>query len=282
METQLRAILSFLRSRGVEPVLGKGWAVARHYPAAGLRPFGDLDLLIRPEEMGAAVEALNDPDHPMAPVEIHGSFHQLLDRSLADLLHRSRFVPLGDTEVRILAPEDHLRLLALHGFGHGHWRPLWLCDLAVFLEEIGKEEDPFDWELCMSGDRWRSEGVRCGLGLARALLGVELEKAGVPAAWRDPSLPEWLIPSVLRSWGARKHWLHMDDARELVGSPRKLLAVAGLKWSNPLEVTYRRGAPWNENPRLPYQVFDYLARGLGFIGGLPGATLRRRRRPPSP
>jgi len=30
--------------RGVEPILGKGWAIARLYPERGMRPYGDIDL----------------------------------------------------------------------------------------------------------------------------------------------------------------------------------------------------------------------------------------------
>src|SRR5207249_8403384 len=33
--------VALLRSAGVEPLLAKGWAVARLYPEAGLRPHGD-------------------------------------------------------------------------------------------------------------------------------------------------------------------------------------------------------------------------------------------------
>jgi Uncharacterised nucleotidyltransferase len=50
-EQQVMQVCSLLRSSGVEPLLLKGWAVARLYPQSGLRPLGaDIDLLIRPDQ----------------------------------------------------------------------------------------------------------------------------------------------------------------------------------------------------------------------------------------
>jgi hypothetical protein len=280
MERHLAEIIPFFRKRGIEPVLGKGWAVGRLYPGVGLRPYGDLDLLVLPKESAKALEALSNPARPVAPVEIHTEFHQLADRTPEELFRRSRLEVLGEMEIRVLGHEDHFRLLALHGLTHGYWRPAWLCDLAVFLEEVTPDSDAFDWSLCMEGDHWRNEGVRCALGLVQALLGVDLEAAGVPAPWREPPLPGWLVPSALRAWGAPKHYLHKRAPVELLGRPRELFDTARLKWTNAMEVTWRREAPWDDSPRLPHQVMDYLARGVGFLGQAVFSVLRGKSKIP--
>src|SRR6266550_790143 len=53
-QTKTEKISRLLRAAGVDSIVVKGWAVARHYPQPGLRPSGDIDLLIRPRDYRAA------------------------------------------------------------------------------------------------------------------------------------------------------------------------------------------------------------------------------------
>ena len=57
-ERQVVATFRVLRSGGVEPILIKGWAIARAYPEAGLRPSGDIDLYVSPERQAKAQAVL--------------------------------------------------------------------------------------------------------------------------------------------------------------------------------------------------------------------------------
>jgi hypothetical protein len=266
LEQQLREVVSLLRNQGIEAILTKGWALGRLYPETGLRPYGDLDLLVFPHQLLRARDALTSPGSPTAPVELHTGFPMLADRCLDRLFEFSRLVSLEGVSIRILGPEDQLRLVTLHGLNHGLCRPLWLCDVAVALDAIPPE---FDWGYAMRGDPWLSEGVRCSLGLVRELLQVDLGRVGVPATWQEGPLPAWLVPGALRAFGATRHYMDLLDPGELVLDPRALLQAARLRWSNPLEVTWRRRAPWNDRPRLPYQLLDYLVRGGGFLGRVP-------------
>src|SRR5436190_10436657 len=53
-QTKIERVFRCFRSVKVEPILIKGWAVARRYPQPGLRPYGDIDLLIRPDDLSLA------------------------------------------------------------------------------------------------------------------------------------------------------------------------------------------------------------------------------------
>jgi hypothetical protein len=66
-----------------------------------------------------------------------------------ELFARSQLVPLGDSQIRILGDEDHLRIICLHLLRSGAWRPLWLCDVAVALETLSPD---FDWDICLGRD----------------------------------------------------------------------------------------------------------------------------------
>ena len=43
-EVRLREVVTILHEAGIEVLVSKGWSIARLYPQAGLRPYGDLDL----------------------------------------------------------------------------------------------------------------------------------------------------------------------------------------------------------------------------------------------
>jgi hypothetical protein len=270
LETQLARLNPLFRDRGVEPVLGKGWAMGRLYPEPGLRPYGDLDFLVPSPQMKAAEEALAAQEETRPAVELHASFNELEDRSPEELASRSRLEELDGVPIRIFSPEDHLRLLALHGLEHGLCRPLWLCDVALFLESIPKD---FDWEYAGWGAPWLTDGVRCSLGLSRELLGVDLDTVGVPAVWGTAPLPKWMARAALGAFGADAHYMDLLHPEELLLKPRKLARAARLRWANPIEVTFRRRAPWNDGSRLPHQLADYLLRGVRFSIKAPGTLI---------
>ena len=97
-ESQIQKAFAVLRSTGVEPLLAKGWAAAQLYPEQGLRPYGDIDLYVRPEQHRAARIALST-GVPPGPVDLHRGFHELDDRSFEELCGRSRQGNLGGVEV---------------------------------------------------------------------------------------------------------------------------------------------------------------------------------------
>jgi hypothetical protein len=57
-EQEIKHVLSLLRAVDIEPVLVKGWAIARRYPDRALRPYGDIDLCVRPDQFAKAAAAL--------------------------------------------------------------------------------------------------------------------------------------------------------------------------------------------------------------------------------
>ena len=260
-EQELAAVLEWLGGRGIEPLLVKGWAAARLYPERGLRPYGDIDLCVPPEQLAAARAALAEPGAPRAAVEIHAGCPWLPEWSWHELLRGSYRVTVGTSgfATRLLADEDHLRLLCLHALAHGVWRPLWLCDIAAALEGSPRA---FDWQRLLGGGRRRSDWVACALGLAHRLLGAEV--TGTPVAERAARLPRWLMPAVLRQWEAGPgasagQWGRLAAAL-LRGRPGDIWAAARARWRNPVQATVEAGAPFNELPRLPFQLIAAARR----------------------
>src|SRR6266704_3799000 len=88
-ERDIQNVLALLSRAGIEPVLVKGWAIARLYPESGLRPYGDIDLCVHPEQFAAAKAALsNEPNN--SQVDLHRGFAKLDTRSWDELYARSQ------------------------------------------------------------------------------------------------------------------------------------------------------------------------------------------------
>ncbi len=255
-EGHLREVVPLLRAAGVEAILVKGWSAARLYPETGLRPYGDLDLCVRPDQVSTAITVLNRAGQRFGFVELHEGIPDLAGRSWDEAYRRSQLVPLDGVLIHILGPEDQLRQLVLHQMRHGAHRPLWLCDIGAVIETI---TPTFDWGYCLSGDRGPSAWVLCFVGLACRLLEARLTDAAI--ARRADDLPPWLVPAVLRKWGS--------------GGQRTEGRLA--RWLDPITRSYRA--------RLRPSRSRLRAQFLGLLGGLRelpariGRNLRKRRRP---
>ncbi len=269
-EPRIVQAITLLRSAGVEPLLVKGWAVARLYPERGLRPYGDIDLCVRPEQHAVAVAALAAPAAGTVVVDLHKGLPELHRPSLDDVYERSQLVSLGEIDVRTLGPEDHLRYMCIHMLRHGAYRALWLCDIAVVLEYLPKD---FDWEYLLRGDRRRADWVASAVCLAHGLLGACLD--GTPMAERARLLPGWLRPAVLSQWSIDEHYMDSPSMAYSFVHPAQLLRALRLRWPNPIQATVGVGGPFNGLPRWPFQLWECVLRTAHFLTQVP--TLIRLR-----
>lgn len=268
----IKQVFSALRAVGVEPLLMKGWAIARLYAEPGLRSYSDMDLCIRPDQHAAARDALRSMQAKGIQVDLHDAAGRLDALSWNDLYEFSEIARLGDTDVRVLGAEDHLRIISLHFLAHGGWRPLWLCDVAVALEARGVR---FDWERCLGPDSRRARWVCCAIKLAHHLLGAEVSDA--PLFVRDVRLPSWLIPSVLRQWNTCLNPNHREMAlTSLLGrlhQPDALFKELRERWDRPLRATIELNGPFSEMPRALFQLASLLIHS----GEIPRQLMRAMR-----
>jgi hypothetical protein len=259
-ERQLASAFRVLRSSGVEPILIKGWAIARAYPEAGLRPSGDIDLYVSPERQAKAQAVLNAASRRQYWVDLeHDEISRFSEFDFAELSDRSELVNLNGTEIRVMGAEDHLRILCLHLLKHGAWRPLWLCDVAAALES---RHPNFDWDRCFGRNKRKADWIACTIGLANRLLGAELRD--VPVGDRPNNLPQWLISSVLKQWSAPYPPNLPSFASQLKGGwwrPDILTAVRQ-RWPNPIQATVDGNGSFDNTTRLPFQLRDCIVRAV--------------------
>jgi hypothetical protein len=270
-EREIGRAVVLLRSAGIEPLLVKGWAAARLYAEPGLRPYGDVDLVV-PRGRLRLAQATIESERFDWPLDLHERYDELADRDVSQVFERAETVPIADTVVRIPGAEDHLRILCLHLLRHGAWRPLWLCDVGATLESCDAR---FDWDRVFDGGRRRSEWVASVLNLAQRLLGAKLERSAIPA--RPGALPGWLVSAVLEEWGRDARHRRTPLVEAVARRPAAILAELGRRWPNPVRASFERAGRPNEWPRFPFQFGEYLV-GAFSIPRQVGEWLTRRRR----
>ena len=201
---QLSEMIQALNDAGIQPILLKGALLAwRYYPTPGLRPFTDVDLLVRIEERERAAAVLTNLGYLEAMsqygrsrewysrvhmhwmfrcsqrllVELHWALTSPASRAQFDtkaLWDRSPVLEWRGGWVRELALEDQILFLATHATKHRFRVPFrHLLDLAALIEVHGFPSfDPI-WE------RARAYGAE--LDLAAYL--------GVAERWKVISFP---------------------------------------------------------------------------------------------
>jgi len=272
-EINTRDIFIRARAANIEPVLFKGWALARLYPEDGLRPYGDIDLWVRTKDLEQLQAALTRGKDRSYCVEPHASFYPQYERSIDDVLRRSQVVRLNGVLVRVPSDEDHLRFICLHFLYHGGWRPLWLCDIGMMVESAGSR---FDWDNCLRGTRKHADWIACAIGLAHQLLGAEVK--GTPIEKRAASLPRWLSHAILRQWSKGSGMSHAEDLSfslpRRLRQPKQLLHALQEHWRNPVQASVEMDAWFGESPRSILQVGSAISRLPQFAQHL-GKEIRR-------
>lgn len=258
-EVEIEQIVKMLAVAGVDPLLIKGRVAAALYPEAGLRPYGDIDLCFDGAQYQMALRVLDTPAAKAFNVDAHEALDALYGLSFSEVVSRAQTIKVGKVEVRVPCFEDHLRILCIHFLKHGAWRPLSLCDIAAALDSGG---ETIDWHRVLGGDKRIVNWVLCTVGLAHGLLGASpvdrnvLEKA--------KKLPRWLAPAVLRQW-AKPYptWNETPEFMKIdLGEPALMTTEIRKRWPNPIKATmYFRGS-FNEFPRFPFQLGNFISQGL--------------------
>jgi hypothetical protein len=269
-EERIVTAFRLLRDAGVEPILVKGWAAAQFYAHRTLRPYGDIDLVVRPSEYSTAREALKRAEARTWWADLHQGLKMLEDRPVEELFERSRTVTLSDTKIRVLSHEDHLALLAIHLFKHGAWRPSWLCDIGAMVEDLPAT---FDGNVCFGSNKNRAGWIACAIALSHQLLGANIDD---PRLSRPvEGVPAWLLRAVLEQWG---NLFSADHLPVQPRPPRPLFAHSLRKpktlgreirerWPDPIVATFRLRGQSNNLPRLPYQLCAFAVRAGEYLFG---------------
>jgi glycosyltransferase involved in cell wall biosynthesis len=291
-----------LLDNGVDSVLLKGRAAARFYPDPSIRPWSDIDLLVRPEDVEMTLKVLSDDpwvrDIPAQGPEadkrhimmgegdmyfvldLHWhlfSYHQLRGRADVALpeIWASTTIQEG---VRRLPLEAELAFFAAHAVLDHRFRLILFRDLAELTRSA-----PLDWDgLARALDRWGLRSVMwAALTCAEAFA-----LAPVPAGFLDDLRVRSLslrlfgnqVASIdpVRFDGHRPHllnlasvFLHDDRSDRMILAVRAPLAYGG--WRKKTEIELMR-----PRQRILILVTSNQRRGAEVFGESLAEHLRAR------
>jgi len=185
-----------LEQNGLSAIALQGVSLLKIYGAPGLRPMGDIDLLIKPDQYPHVVVLLREIGfsipHPAYPknlrkgllwLDIHThilnldriqSRQYIFPKDLSGLWNRAH--PLFSPSAGLLTPDpiDNFILLSAHTLKHSYSRMIWLVDLYESQHRI--VSFPGGWEKLIKRIRsWEQEKiVFYGLTVLKGILGLDL------------------------------------------------------------------------------------------------------------
>lgn len=270
----LERILQAMTAKNIGVIVLKGAALAETvYGNPALRPMADLDLLVRPRDLSAALDALQElggqrvdaetrpgaafmetnvttlklPELQQTPVELHwGLLHPPHDAAgLGDDWFWETALPFagGPAGAWVLAPEAGLlhlcAHLCLHHKGAGL---LWWNDIAELLAHSGAD---FHWQIVLE----RAKVYQLEAVLAWAL----------PRASREfgAAVPAWLLEFLAANPPPRQQQEELRLALQAKRSPIELtarLAAASPDWKTGLRYLLRSAFPSPAYMRERYNI----------------------------
>ena len=252
-EHRISKVWSRFEKANFKLLLIKGWSAAQIWQEPIERCFNDIDLVIKPADYEKAVGFLKTFKENTA-IDLHCGARQLDTLSFEELYSNSRLIKCGETEIRVLRPEDHLRVLCVHWLIDGGAKRDKLWDVYYAVENRPAD---FDWERCLNVvSETRRKWIVCTIGLAQKYLGLNLDDT--PLASENIEIPDWLIKALEKEWesGVFLRPLHycLGDKKELWRQIKKRVPP------NPIQATIDMEGEFDDSSRLKYQVGDIFFR----------------------
>lgn len=254
---ELSEVLSYFQRRGVKAIVLKGAALAKTlYSDLSLRPFADIDLLIKDQDFAEANGILELLGYTMiAPknefqngyvrrfdkhilyikyglidvnIEIHTSLLPFISMQKLEadgLWERGVVFPICGSWGLVLSPEDMLLHLCIHIFNHNlSNRLLWLYDVALI---ILKYEKSLNWKLLER--RTRVLGVHrvVGLVLDHVIRKFDMDIPQDIVPWLEVSRLGSLEKYLLANGLGLAAWRYTLRFRQEKGGKNKLAFVFG-------------------------------------------------------
>ena len=253
-EIEIVKIFKAYREMGVEPILIKGWAAARNYRESHPRFFGDIDLAVPASDTEKCLARNRCQDLQPLSVDLHRELRHLDTVPWDDLFARTEVVEADGAGIRILSPEDHLRVLSAHWLNDGGQYKERLWDIYYAVENRPSD---FDWKTCLeSVSETRQNWVKTAIAITKKYL--NLQTRDLPFHDELVTYPRWIDKCLASEWSSDLRLRPLDaslnDPRLFFKQMRKRLPP------NPIEATIESEALFDERSRLPFQMKSIAMR----------------------
>lgn len=253
LEEQIVKLFKIFRENDIEPILLKGWAAGLYYPNHYERIFSDIDLAVSPEKFDKATDIAKELN---LTVDLHNGFRKLDTLSWDQMFTNSVIKKISDYEIRILCPEDHLRVLCVHWLLDGGIYKEKLLDMFYLIENSGNQ---FDWDRCLNSIEPKRKGwIINTIGLLKIYFGLDTDR--LPFKDRIGIIPEWFIDTVEKEWKnpvpLRPLQTCLHDGHLLLLQIKKRIPP------NKIQATVEMNGEFDTSNRLKYQVMSMFHRAL--------------------
>ena len=236
---ELSTVLNAFEHAGIDVIVLKGAALAETvYRDIGLRPFADVDLLVRVKDLQRAKKKLAELgyilDEDVSPERYNEEFGcdlyytgkvnvleihwDIMRKTKSDRYARieieriwERAVPakIAGVDTCVMAPEDMLLHFCVHLPKHRYNRLIWLCDVLEVIEHTD-----INWEYVIeSAKKYRIRAyMYYGLHFSDVLLGCEVPEV-VLNALKPPRIEIMVLSTVLK---------------DVLSSERKIMPILNL------------------------------------------------------
>lgn len=251
-EREIADTLSSFADEGLDPILIKGWAASQYYPEPWRRSLGDIDLVFSNSQFPLAQDFVRRSR--IRFVDLHCGLRHLDVVDWKYVYGRSLLLECAKTPVRVLAPEDHLRVLCTHWLtdGGGYRNKLW--DIAYLLI---KHSSQLDWDLCFEGlPKHRRRWIVTVVGLAERYLQVDFG----PLPFRDEfsQIPNWVNQALKKEWESEARLVPLNA---VLGNPRQLITQIRKRIPpNPIQATIEMEAEIDDGSRVMLQIRNTIRR----------------------
>jgi hypothetical protein len=283
---ELNHVLETITAAGIGVMLLKGAEIATTlYPRPELRHFNDIDLMVHPEDLGAAIAILERQGYRYHQeyrfesisrrrsafvyvkegidghlvFEIHTSPHRNemgISFDTAQIWERARSITVAGNSIFGMGLEDLLLYLCWHYRSHSFSRLIWLYDIAIAMLRCAEQ---LDWALVhrLAYERGLAATVYYCLRLCEQVFHVSIPEKAHIEKYMPPIFIQRLIarqisddlPSVLRRSAYRKRKLLQ---RLMVDNVRTLcLVMVRAVFPGPTHL----GRLYMEHSRLPLHLF---------------------------
>ncbi len=255
-------VFEYFREHSIEPILIKGLAAHLNYPEDHFRYSVDVDLAVAPADFDAATDLVAAGLPGQILIDIHKGLRHLDAVVWEDLFDNSILVDIDGTPVRMLRPEDHLRVLCVHWLNDGgaYKERLWDIYYAV-----ANRPAEFDWERCLNVvSKRRRKWILTAIGLTNRYLDLNIDD--LPFAEEARELPAWVIKCIEREWASG---VRIKPIAMVLKEPKKLFRQIMKRMPpNALESTIEMEGDFNSPIRFHYQIGGAAKRLLPSLKSL--------------
>jgi hypothetical protein len=253
-DERIKAAFRLLRDNGIEPILIKGWAVAREYPERHRRVSSDIDLAVSPGRYKEGLELISNVEYGKLNIDLHCGLRHLDTLEWDKLFQNSRLELIDDVNIRILCPEDHLRVLCVHWLTDGGAYKERLLDIFYLLQNNSKN---FDWEKCFQPlDENRRDWIKKTVTLVHRY--HNLSDLSLPFAIESDSIPGWFMNALEKEWASETR---LNAIHAVLGNRKEFRRQLKLRISpNSIQSTVLMEGKFDDSSRLYYQAGSILLR----------------------